>query len=137
MMPTVFARATSQRELPAFRPVFHYHPDLVNQVLAAVDNSMEIEISYFYNGALGNDGVIVSATPLKSDGSKLNAGQHGGLLLIVGRKAMVRLELTYFPKKETSPHGIQSTSIALSIGLAGSVGVYFKEFTCDKMWKPT
>ena len=37
MMPTVFARATSQRELPAFRSVLHYHPDLVNQVLTAVE----------------------------------------------------------------------------------------------------
>lgn len=105
------------------------------RVAKSTGDKIEIEASYFYNGALGSEGVMILAMPLKSNGTSPpgSTSQSGGEVPVVGKKAMVRFELRHTP--DSPNKGVRSSKIRLSMEHIPGGEFYFREFPYIKTWK--
>lgn len=105
------------------------------RVVELTDHSIEIEVSYFYNGAAGSDNIYIFGDLVDGDGRRLSSGQTGGEIHITGKNAMLRVIIDA-PSEQNYPHGVQIAKVAFKMMHFGVGGFYFKEFPYAKMWQP-
>jgi hypothetical protein len=106
------------------------------RVISEEPSELEFEVWYFYDGALGNEGIYLSAS-LETNGVRITgSGSNEEDVSVVGHKALAKMAVRCKPAESQPP--INSTHIVLSMARYETTAfdsVFYRQFIpYEKTW---
>lgn len=103
------------------------------KVVRDADRTLSMEAWYFYTGDLGLENVLLHPFIYDSSGEMMPMRSVSGEIIVINRKAIATMELTYEPLKEGDIK--KSTEIRLCIMTSEKGWLHCQNFPYEKEWK--